>query len=505
MTNNVDDARLGSGSKSLARISGLLGVTAVIFANITAILTHIDEIRQTLYRLLGINGLLQVHYIYVTLAIVIMVGGYLGISYWIYSIYLSKKSLFYRSSYVCACTVSVLTVVYFSSHFYRPVVLEPLLKTQVAQFANKIFAQQVDDPAKGGFRFSQTGASTDAQAWTTAQSLAAVLVAEADISVHAQSIRNAFSYLERVRIKEPPAYAGWGYQDSSEWGVTEIDSWVAIAYIYSLRSKIVNAIWDRDTVAAVLERLRRDLSIIAAKQHNEGGWGPIYKTSNPRHMRTFSTVMAVWALVEARRSQLAFTKISDQYDQAIKDGAIWLLQVYQTNDRAIGGWWPNPMHKNQIDEFPGLTAQVLYVLSRATKVVPSLGTDPQLQSAYREFLNSAVQGKSSFPDFSRFSVGSNQRVHDSDRYLEGLPLTVEQSTFLWFPWTVALTTELIADPLLTQTDRERAADVQRILLSRSNELVEFVRKDPVLYPTAEALFAIGIYLHSIPVSEATPE
>jgi hypothetical protein len=95
----------------------------------------------------------------------------------------------------------------------------------------------------------------------------------------------------------------------------------------------------------------------------------------------------------------------------------------------------------------------------------------------------------------------NQRVHDSDRYLEGLPeIQVEGSTFLWFPWILVLALEAINDKASPDISGS-ATRLVSALVQRSDEFVKFVGEDGALYPTAEGLFAVGLYLRSQPVQK----
>jgi hypothetical protein len=55
---------------------------------------------------------------------------------------------------------------------------------------------------------------------------------------------------------------------------------------------------------------------------------------------------------------------------------------------------------------------------------------------------------------------------------------------------------MMDDPNLSEKERKGARRLVKILLRRSGTLAKFVQADEAVYPTAEALFAIGLYVRS---------
>src|SRR4029077_12283363 len=96
--------------------------------------------------------------------------------------------------------------------------------------------------------------------------------------------------------------------------------------------------------------------------------------------------------------------------------------------------------------------------------------------------------------FAKRGVGDNERAHDSDRYLEGRTETVEQSTFLWYPWTIAMATTLQQDRVIDDYQRDRLRNLTSMLLMRADDAGKFARNDAVIYPTAEIALTSGYYL-----------
>jgi hypothetical protein len=247
----------------------------------------------------------------------------------------------------------------------KPFVPSVLLEKQIGDFKSKLLAQQVTvGPQAGGIKFANLGGSSDTQAWTTAQALYALLSSGVTTAGDLKHVRQAFEYLERVRIKSP--MDGWGYLDGAPWGITEVSSWVALAYLASLKTPNATLPWPQEQVADIIRIIERDLALIAGRQLTSGGWSPTRRVDNINHSRTYSTIMALLALTEARQNELLPSTQGRAYDDKIKGGAQWLLTTYRMKPNGIGGWWPNPNSAASQDDFVGLTAQALYILSRAS-------------------------------------------------------------------------------------------------------------------------------------------
>ena len=206
------------------------------------------------------------------------------------------------------------------------------------------------DPETGGVRDGND--PPNLQAWTTAQTVVGVLGsvgydAQKLTPLQKNQVRGAVNFLESVRM--PPPEEGWGYFTRRTPAITEIAAWATLAQLASVRSNL----WDPEERVTVWGRILRDVNLIVSRQAKSGGWSPI-RDLRDDNARTYSTVMALWALSAA-------------FDQGIRSepaigsavrGMDWLL-----NERHEQlGWLPNPRRRYQTEEFPGLTAQALVVL-----------------------------------------------------------------------------------------------------------------------------------------------
>lgn len=492
----AEQTKADESKNSFARAQAFIGIIAITVGNVAAIITHVDEIRKFVSQLLGTEFVYRFHEYLVLGASALLLFGYGSLTYWLYRSFIVNRGKFLQAGFLLAAFVAVGSTVWGTYEFlFRPVDAAPLVRQQLGRFVQTVLSQQVSSGEDvGGFRFSQTGISTDAQVWTTAQCLTALL--EQDVSLIKEAgpaLRRAFDYIERSRLKSQGG--GWGYVKDMNWGVTEIDAWVALAYLHSLKADNAALIWKSSELADAVSKANLALDLIVERQHDDGGWSVIERTSNQRHVRTYSSIMAVWALAEAEQNGDVLSGHEEKYRNALTLGAKWILGSYSTSSSpAFSGWWPNPSNRVLVGEYPGLTAQTLFVLSRAKTSHSFIGADPKFKEALEAFIHLALEGNASGHSLISKSMAPNETAHDSDRYLEGRPETAEQSTFLWYPWAVAASVAFERDPLLRDYEQMQLRKISSALLARIDDVNRFIRSDAAIYPTAEVLFAGGYFM-----------
>jgi hypothetical protein len=479
---------------SAAKIQGYVGLLAVGIGNVAAIISRGDQIREFVSKTLGPAWLYRLHdyFVYGTTALLLI--GYGSLTYWLYRNYLSNRSRTLQAAFLGSAFFAVGLTLFASYQFFKEPNMTPVIREHVSNHIHTVLSQQVDvGDASGGFGYSQAGISYEAQAWTTAQCVAALL--RQDLTAVAEikpKLRRAFEYLERSRLSE--TNDGWGYQQSMKWGVTEVDAWVALAYISSLRPENTDLIWDKEEIPGVIAKTQAVLDRLARRQHDNGGWSVIEKTTNSRHIRSYSTIMAVWAFAEAAKNRDVVAGRELAYRAATTSGAKWLLDAYTTSiPLSFSGWWPNPSATKLADEYPALTAQAIFVLHEVKTSYPFIGADLRYKLAIETFVKTSLEGNDRFEPLIKRQVRFNEKAHDSDRYFEGRPETAELSTFLWYPWAITMASALQLDAVLEEHQRAQMRELLSILLRRTDEGYKFVRNDEVIYPTAEMLFAQGYY------------
>jgi hypothetical protein len=498
------EARNNIPKTSIAKIQAFIGIIAITLGNIVGFISNIDKLRQFASKVLGTEWAYRFHTDIVYGACILLLVGYGSLTYWLYWNFIANRARWTKAAFYAAALFAVGSMVLGSWLIFRPIDYLPLVKKQATDYVQVVLSQEtVGGRYDGGFRFSQGNISDDTQVWTTAQSLVALLQLPSALVDRHQEIRRAFNYIERLRLDDSQVGSaacpgssggGWGYLEGFRWGVTEVDAWVALAYLNSLRPANVSAIWAESEIPGTVAKVQEIIKLLIDRQHKDGGWSPIEKTADPRHERTYSAIMATWALAEALKNGEVLRGHEADYLPALRLAAKWLLASYSTSSEGFSGWWPNPSNRNPVGSYPALQAQTLFVLSVAKASDSSIGADSRYTEALQNFIRLMTDGNDKFEPLRTRKLSDNERAHDSDRYLEGRLETVEQYTFLWYPWTIALGATLEHDALLEEPDRERLRTLIASLLERSHEVDGFVRNDEVIYPTDEVLFAEGYYL-----------
>ena len=363
-----------------------------------------------------------------------------------------------------------------------------LLQRKADSWADTVFAAQGAD---GGIKMSPSSADATTQVWQTAQCLVGVLSLNKNVDAYVPKIKNAFNYLEGLHKSTP--VDGWAlYGNASQYTITEIGSWVTLANIKSLDSK--TAIWNEQEKQDVIKRVVRDLDETNRRQDSGGGWRPI-RDENTEFTRTYPTVMALWSLIEAKTSPAVAISVGNRYDENIRKGINWLLRTYANGQ----GWVPNPNRSGQREHFEGLTAQVLYVLSRAAAVdaFAFIKNESVYQTARQDFLKNK--------QFADWSIeANNSHLPDADLRFVGTEFLAEGSTFLWFPWTLAELTRLAQDTSLPEGDRKAAAQLRLDILNQNADKLEnYVEAANLMYILGENLYGVSVFLNDTR-SGATP-
>lgn len=364
--------------------------------------------------------------------------------------------------------------------------LTAVLQKKIDVWIDGIFTSQANN---GGMKAAPSAAETTTQVWTTAQGLTAVLstdrATQKTLDSYVPRIRNAFDYIQKLRRTTPAE--GWNYYGNAiPYTVTEINCWVTIAHIKSLDSR--TTIWSEAERQEILNRIAGDLKEISRRQAVTGGWRPI-RDGGPDFTRTYSTAIALWTLAEARTSPAARERVGTQYDENIRTGIGWLLQNYKEGQ----GWVQNPNRAGQKDRFDGLTAQVLFVLSRIETVsdFAYLKSDQTYRTARKDFINNKQLAQRSIEK-------DNSSIPDPDVGFQPSEFMSEGSTFLWFPWTLLELTQLSLDKSLSEDEREAAAQLRREILNANAERLEhYTEAANLTYVFAENLFCVSLYVRGL--------
>jgi hypothetical protein len=368
----------------------------------------------------------------------------------------------------------------FIKHNYAKLTKQPLMAglADLDRWKGSILALQAPN---GGFRF---GPTSEPQVWTTAQCLTALLASPLDLKEDHDKIVRGFEYIESRRDENAD---GWGLFEDGSVAQTEITAWVCVAnaqLLASTRSKLF-----ADLVPDARRRISRDLASIARCElpSPKGAWSPIWVPDKmvPELARTYSTVMALWALAEARDVSDIHEEIGSKYDVAIDNGVAWLLATF----RQGVGLPPAPSIGH--GPFPGLTAQAVYVLRRIERVRPNLRNLGADFIAKDIFLNLVNTGE----------PFQNRDVLDGEvSDLRPTKYKLENSSFLRFPWFLLAASSLKNDDALSGASKKTAAECFERLKFRSGGLDTHLRTAET-WEIAETLYCVSRALEQDKESE----
>lgn len=323
-------------------------------------------------------------------------------------------------------------------------IVSELLGPLSERWVGRIFAAQ---NRKTGGLYAGLDNRSFTQPWSTAQALVGALQVPGVAAGYADKIRDIFRYLSHWRYPfglaaaklSPQAEQGWAlFEDEVKpVPVTEITCWVLVAYACALRSGGVGGQEIAACLAAEVEALLCRQCVLTDERHVVGGFCPTVQVCEA-NQRTYSTVLALWALMELLpmvRQELEKRQKWDDAVAAIGLGAEWLLA---TRDKEVG-WVPKPVGGKR-SRYPGLTAQALFVLTLLRQNAFGIKLPVGYTSALKDFLLEAG-------DFSRIwsfrDPAGDVSINSGDVVLIGTPYRMEGSEFYWAPWTLALVGVLI--------------------------------------------------------------
>ncbi|HUK36943.1 MAG TPA: hypothetical protein VLV86_23675 [Vicinamibacterales bacterium] len=480
----------------LLRLSGAIIGLATGAELVGKSVNAIDRLRHFVIEAIGLQQLVNIHQALVIIVGAALLAGYAFGAWWLY-LKIRRQPVQMRIGYVALAVLGMGTMAWINFKIIPPRPDPELyLNHERAEWGQRVLGSQ--DP-QGGIRVISQDSTARPQVWTTAQALTGVLSDPGPVSASdADRVRKAFGYIERSRLS---GSGGWGYFEDWPWSITEVTSWVVLAEVRALE----RGIWPASQRSDIIGRVNRDLATVSMSiQDSDKGWSPVI-TSSQGISRTYSTLMATLAFIDAQRLPDWSDDQRQAYVMHVRDGSEWLLKTFKRDPRKdssslVLGWVANPYRSNQQESFLGLNAQVLYVLEQAAAIsdLRDLHLDQNFGGAVDMFLAE--------PSFGTRSASLNDRLHDTDRYLPissavtpsasgghaacSCPLTIEGSTFLWYPWSVAAAQALAADGELAPEQRQRASAVARLLVDRLSDSSSFVSGE-FNYVDAEYLLGVS--------------
>jgi len=486
-----------------AKSLGVWGISTVVAGNLATLLGSFSTINEQVQKIQKQLNLGAAPYLlYLILAVI--AGGYL-LSFTSLYVWIKHKTAAFRPRRSVAVALVIfaggITVAALNIGLYKDRV-EPVLKGRIPLWSDKITNAR---NGNGGFSIMiDPGPSNPSQVLTSAQAITAVESAM-DWSNPKQNELNAIrESLQYIDAKRSPAEGCWGYFDNSQ-PLTEVCAWVIIARTRALEhgDKVWPAAHQR---SAQLKLLEEDLESMSQHYDRQlSGWSPfrvLQPNGGATHAaeggqclsispdleaiatlpptRTYSSIMAVWALVEVNRVPQVRDALSGKYDQMTRESIGGLLKDYRSD---LHGWVPNPHRANQHEEYLGLTAQTITVLYVASQSDFKTAVD---QPAWKQIRHDFLAN-----ELSHHLAGDNAHLSDVDGYVFPYVHPLEPITFLWSPWTVLAYEQLSQDPELSSQDRGTARKkMQGVLHNYTPDFFERLESGPT-YELAENLLCMS--------------
>jgi hypothetical protein len=361
-------------------------------------------------------------------------------------------------------SIAVAVAAFGFTWFPNPPSIDRIVVKHLAEWAHTL-----KDSQDTGGGILRKGDDDAVQVWTTAQALAGVMDDSLASSIFSRDdYHSALNFIDRARIdgrlSETPAASpeGWGYFEPFRWGVTEVAAWVALCHVRQLRMHNLKPPLSVDEKTSAQRDIRAIVTLLLTRQiERTGAFSPIVERDD-RYARTYSTIMSMWAVGEALHPDLGIYAPGEipPIEQRLRRAMAWIVSTADTD-----GWKPNPGNHTRERAPLGLTAQTLFVVHRMPFHIDS-GTAAALSKVEGMLLHGS-------PAWRSRGVETNDRAPDSDRYLLPTDRVTEGSTFLWYPWAVALMRVLVEDPSLSQDDHKMAVEMLQHLRGRVGEYGEF--------------------------------
>jgi hypothetical protein len=286
----------------------------------------------------------------------------------------------------------------------------------------------------GGFRIDPYSgpAENPTQPYATAQCIVGLLRA-GQAARRPREVQAALKVLADTRREYRAGsrvMRGWRYfvldGTDLDYPIADIACWVVIAEAAALRA----GLWEGEHLAQATARLTDYAGDLLLQQAPSGGFVPIPQVED-RHVRTYTTTLAVWALAEALRVDPGDRR--DGWVAALNGAVGWLLDHH----RADVGFIPDPGVARSAF-FPGLHAQGTFALNLVERlrragavpdgVVAVAGSDP-FESAGRLLTEWVGAARRRFEDHN-VTIDRHSHFHPT-RY------RLENTRHLWAPWAFA--------------------------------------------------------------------
>jgi hypothetical protein len=269
----------------------------------------------------------------------------------------------------------------------------------------------------------------EVEVWAHSQALGAVFsVTDAD---REQQIRNFIRELEApfapgVAIEQDGIKWGWISHPGETHTQAEPALWTTIALAKAIGRPGLLTADERSRAEQHLVYTQEVLRLYHPPETHSGGWNMFPRQKESSQHNTYTTALALLALLEMRQAGVGWEGSTERRDELLKATAQWLIDNYHPKDDPPG-WRAGGETTNET--LDGLTLQIYSELLRAEAEAGVILSQEIIEQMPR-YLARTVERDMKFPVASgEFSAALTDREGKDSMDREAIG-------FLWYPWAI---------------------------------------------------------------------
>jgi hypothetical protein len=446
----------------------LWGAAILALSNIAALLKAIKELIEAIDKVQIIIPDQVPFWAFEGLIGVAVVIGNVFLFRYIFVSLKGRLSTWKRALAASGIAMAIVLIVVVNVHAIVGLRVNPLL-TRTRLLTELSGAQQLGQT--GGFASYANDLGSPDDAWSTAQAIKAIFSVSGKLEDN-ERLKSAFRYLKAKRTST--GYWNANPQNGPPFIRTEISCWVALAYLASLRQ---TGFWSPQESNDVVNETSSVLHNVVAIQNNTGAWAPVIAVDTSFD-RTYPTLMAVWALSDAMKTEDLPRDFRESLGGNLERGIFWLIQKYKPGY----GWDENPQ-RHISKKFDGLTFEILLILKSAEDIARhnSFKDMEAYRAIKRDVVNLIPQA---FPVQDVFAIpGGDQSVNNQPCW----------ATFAAYPWSLAALSALSKDPDIPSSDRRKLNKIRQQEFEELNDVPSFLANAET-WLLAENLLGLNVAL-----------
>lgn len=217
--------------------------------------------------------------------------------------------------------------------------------------------------------------------------------------------------------------------------------------------------------------------------HKDGGWTMFPGRSQTASPNSYSSVLALQALLDCRKAGQPWMGSEKNRDEILKTTADWLQKNFELNHK-IPGW--TGTGENKYEVFDGMTLQIYAVLLRA-RAETGQEIHPDILRSMEWHLISCVERSAAFP------VASGE-FESTIMWFDKQTPRKEAYRFLWFPWALEAMDGWLEHAAIHPQPKEQVVRIRRarahLVMNVAPTLVDTAEND-WLFIAAETLYGLS--------------